>query len=123
MKKLFTREEAADFLGLSRTGMYNILRDGRLKEAGINCFKLGEDWRIDRVKLEQKLGKHGACSPQEAAERLGLNRRTLINWAKAGKVRGLQIGNSRTNRIWLISIDAVRNLETTGKDNGGNDEK
>lgn len=53
MQDIFTPEEIADKLKVSRLTVHRWLRKGELK-----AFKAGKMWRITREDLEAFLGRH-----------------------------------------------------------------
>ncbi len=52
MQQIFTPEEIADNLKVTRVAVYRWLRKGDLK-----AFKAGKSWRITREDLEEFLGR------------------------------------------------------------------
>jgi len=44
-----------------------------------------------------------AITPQDAAERLSLNVRTIYRLLESGQIRGFRVG-----RVWRIPVDALR---------------
>jgi len=112
---LITTAEAAELLGINADTARRLCRDGRLQEAGISCVKIGEgktgDWRVSQNDIIAKVGSRGVLTPQEAAERLSLNPRTIKRQILAGKIGGLKLGEGR-GTLYRISIEALEKLLT-----------
>jgi excisionase family DNA binding protein len=50
MNEVLTVEEVADLLKVHRTTVYRMLKSGELP-----AFKIGSDWRFNRVRIEEWL--------------------------------------------------------------------
>ena len=53
---------------------------------------------------DQPVDVRPTVSIQQAADRLGVSRRTVYNWLRLGKLEAKRIGNGRTQRVLLESM-------------------
>lgn len=98
--------DAAELLGVSRQAILSMIRTERLDaERGPRETWLISLPSIERVKREQNLRSAGV-STAEAADRLGVDERTVRRYCESGELACVAVG--REWRVDLTSLDEFR---------------